>query len=82
MVRNFDIRPGEQILYIGSYACTRHRANELAELQQKEQLAYLCLDEVDFITGDYIPVSYTHLWDKKKHTSNGWKMNQNCQRKN
>ncbi|WP_455436201.1 hypothetical protein [Hungatella hathewayi] len=54
MGRNFDIRPGEQILYIGSYACTRHRANELAELQQKEQLAYLCLDEVDFITGDYI----------------------------
>lgn len=54
MRRMVEIKAGEQVLYIGSYACTRHRADELADLQRMERLAYLCLAEVDFITGDYL----------------------------
>lgn len=46
--------PGEQMLYIGSYACIRHHFPDLAELQSKEKLAFLCPSGVDFITGGYL----------------------------
>lgn len=50
----FALVPETQILFIGAMACTRHRAQELTELQKQGRLAFLCLDEVDFITGRYL----------------------------
>lgn len=50
----FALVPETQILFIGAMACTRHRAQELTELQKQGRLSFLCLDEVDFITGRYL----------------------------
>ncbi|MCD8342474.1 MAG: nitrogenase component 1 [Clostridiales bacterium] len=50
----FALVPETQILFIGAMACTRHRAQELSDLQKQGRLAFLCLDEVDFITGRYL----------------------------
>jgi nitrogenase molybdenum-cofactor synthesis protein NifE len=46
--------PGIHLLFVGALACTRHRSNELVELQKQGRLSFLCLDEVDFVTGNYI----------------------------
>lgn len=50
----FALVPETQILFIGAMACTRHRAQELSDLQKQGRLSFLCLDEVDFITGRYL----------------------------
>lgn len=46
--------PGSHLLFIGSYACTRHKGTERLELQREGKLSFLCLQEIDWITGDYL----------------------------
>lgn len=46
--------PGSHLLFIGAYACTRHRGTERLELQKEGKLSFLCLQEIDWITGDYL----------------------------
>lgn len=46
--------PGSYLLFIGSYACTRHKGTERLQLQQEGKLSFLCLQEIDWITGDYL----------------------------
>lgn len=41
-------------IYMGSLSCMRHRGQEFYELQQQGRLAFLIMDEVDFVTGAYI----------------------------
>lgn len=41
-------------IYMGALSCMRHRGEEFYELQQQGRLAYLILNEIDYITGDYI----------------------------
>ena len=45
--------PGSYLLFIGSYSCTRHKGTERMELQQEGKLSFLCLQEIDWITGGY-----------------------------
>ena len=47
--------PGSHLLFIGSYSCVRHRATERLQLQKEGKLSFLCLQEIDWITGDYLP---------------------------
>lgn len=47
--------PGSHLLFIGSYSCTRHKGTERLELQKEGKLTFLCLQEIDWITGDYLP---------------------------
>lgn len=42
-------------MMIGSYSCTRHKGEERMALQQEGKLSFLCLQEIDWITGDYLP---------------------------
>ena len=46
--------PGSHLLFIGSYSCTRHKGTERLQLQQEGKLSFLCLQEIDWITGDYL----------------------------
>lgn len=46
--------PGSHLLFIGSYSCTRHRGGERLALQREGKLSFLCLQEIDWITGDYL----------------------------
>lgn len=46
---------GTHLLFIGSYSCVRHRATERLQLQKEGKLSFLCLQEIDWITGDYLP---------------------------
>lgn len=46
--------PGDYLLFIGSYSCTRHKGTERVELQQEGRLSFLCLQDIDWITGDYV----------------------------
>jgi len=46
--------PGIQLIYVSALACTRHRGNELVNLQRQGVLSFLLFDEIDMITGDYI----------------------------
>ena len=46
---------GIHLLMIGSYSCTRHKGVERLALQQEGKLSFLCLQEIDWITGDYLP---------------------------
>lgn len=41
-------------IYMGALSCMRHRGEEFYQLQQQGRLAYLILNEIDYITGDYI----------------------------
>lgn len=41
-------------IYMGALSCMRHRGEEFYELQQQGKLAYLILNEIDYITGDYL----------------------------
>lgn len=45
--------PGSHLLFIGSYSCTRHKGTERLALQREGKLSFLCLQEIDWITGDY-----------------------------
>lgn len=45
---------GSHLLFIGSYSCTRHKGTERVQLQQEGKLSFLCLQEIDWITGDYL----------------------------
>lgn len=47
--------PGTHLLFIGSYSCVRHRGTERLQLQKEGKLSFLCLQEIDWITGDYLP---------------------------
>lgn len=47
--------PGAHLLFIGSYSCVRHRGTERLQLQKEGKLTFLCLQEIDWITGDYLP---------------------------
>lgn len=47
--------PGSHLLFIGSYSCTRHKGTERLALQKEGKLSFLCLQEIDWITGDYLP---------------------------
>ena len=46
---------GSHLLFIGSYSCVRHRGTERLQLQQEGKLSFLCLQDIDWITGDYLP---------------------------
>lgn len=46
---------GTHLLFIGSYSCVRHQGTERLQLQQEGKLSFLCLQEIDWITGDYLP---------------------------
>ena len=46
---------GSHLLFIGSYSCVRHRGTERLQLQKEGKLSFLCLQEIDWITGDYLP---------------------------
>lgn len=52
--RAFVQEPGSHLLFIGSYSCTRHKGTERLELQKEGKLSFLCLQEIDWITGDYL----------------------------
>lgn len=41
-------------IYMGALSCMRHRGEEFYELQRRGRLAYLILNDIDYITGDYI----------------------------
>lgn len=45
---------GTHLLFIGSYSCVRHQGTERLQLQQEGKLSFLCLQEIDWITGDYL----------------------------
>ena len=47
--------PGTHLLFIGSYSCVRHRGTERLQLQKEGKLTFLCLQDIDWITGDYLP---------------------------
>lgn len=46
--------PGTHLLFIGSYSCTRHKGTEKLRLQRGGKLTFLCLQEIDWITGSYL----------------------------
>ena len=64
--------PGSHLLFIGSYSCTRHKGTERLQLQKEGKLTFLCLQEIDWITGDYLQQieeaarTVTELYDIKK----------------
>ena len=45
---------GSHLLFIGSYSCVRHRGTERLQLQKEGKLSFLCLQDIDWITGDYL----------------------------
>lgn len=45
---------GTHLLMVGSYSCTRHKGVERLELQREGKLSFLCLQEIDWITGTYL----------------------------
>lgn len=72
--------PGIHLLFIGALACTRHRSFEMIELQKQGRLSFLCLDEVDFITGGYlskIEQAILEIAEEKKPT--GFLLTPGCQ---
>lgn len=46
--------PGTHLLFIGSYSCTRHKGTEKLQLQRSGKLTFLCLQDIDWITGSYL----------------------------
>ena len=46
--------PGTHLLFIGSYSCTRHKGTEKMQLQRAGKLTFLCLQDIDWITGAYL----------------------------
>lgn len=46
---------GTHLLFIGSYSCVRHKGTERLQLQKEGKLTFLCLQDIDWITGDYLP---------------------------
>lgn len=46
--------PGTHLLFIGSYSCTRHKGTEKLQLQRAGKLTFLCLQDIDWITGGYL----------------------------
>lgn len=46
--------PGSHLLFIGSYSCVRHKGTERLQLQKEGKISFLCLQEIDWITGDYL----------------------------
>lgn len=53
--RQLAQEPGTHLLFIGSYSCVRHRGTERLQLQKEGKLTFLCLQDIDWITGDYLP---------------------------
>lgn len=45
---------GTQLLFIGSRSCSRHKGVEKMELQREGKLSFLCLEEIDWISGGYL----------------------------
>lgn len=45
---------GTQLLFIGSRSCSRHKGTEKLQLQREGKLSFLCLDEIDWISGGYL----------------------------
>jgi|MucameStandDraft_1065616.scaffolds.fasta_scaffold39398_2 Nitrogenase molybdenum-iron protein, alpha and beta chains len=45
---------GTQLLFIGSRSCSRHKGVEKQQLQKEGKLSFLCLDEIDWISGGYL----------------------------
>ena len=42
------------IIYVGALSCMRHRGQEFTQLQREGRLSYLILNEIDYISGDYL----------------------------
>ena len=45
---------GTHLLFIGSRSCFRHKGTQKMQLLQEGRLSFLCLDEIDWITGAYL----------------------------
>lgn len=45
---------GTQLLFIGSRSCSRHKGTEKMQLQREGKLVFLCLEEIDWISGGYL----------------------------
>lgn len=72
--------PGIHLLFVGALACTRHRSFEMIQLQKEGRMSLLCLDEVDFITGNYldkIEQAIEEIAEEKKPT--GFLLTPGCQ---
>lgn len=41
-------------IHMGALSCMRHRGEEFTALQRQGKMAFLIMDEIDFITGSYI----------------------------
>ena len=52
--RGMELEPSAHALFIGSYSCTRHSARGRMALQREGRLSFLCLQEIDWITGSYL----------------------------
>lgn len=45
---------GTHLLFIGSRSCFRHKGTQKLQLLQEGRLSFLCLEEIDWITGSYL----------------------------
>ena len=45
---------GTQLLFIGSRSCSRHKGTQKLQLQSEGKLSFLCLDEIDWVSGGYL----------------------------
>ncbi|MDO4312978.1 MAG: hypothetical protein Q4C52_07820 [Eubacteriales bacterium] len=45
---------GTYLLFVGSRSCSRHKGTEKLQLQREGKLSFLCLDEIDWISGGYL----------------------------
>lgn len=45
---------GTYLLFVGSRSCSRHKGTEKMQLQREGKLSFLCLDEIDWISGGYL----------------------------
>jgi hypothetical protein len=72
--------PGVHIIYAGALNCVRHRFEELAEIQAKGLLSFLCLTEIDYITGAYIKKTGQAITEiVRKNQPNGIILATGCQ---
>lgn len=67
-------------IYMGSLSCMRHRGREFYELQQQGRLAFLIIDEVDFVTGAYMDTIKKAAHEIfKKHSPRALRISAGCQ---
>lgn len=45
---------GTHLLFVGSRSCSRHKGTQKLQLQREGKLSFLCLDEIDWVSGGYL----------------------------